>query len=148
MLNERISKRTNEIFWILLHALLHILYVIMKTRRACAISLLFSSYVFSRLPLVTVLLYALSCNTRVTGKKEKEKGRKVKNQEKRQNVVRCDASIPIQRKRREERFFCFLIGKNWAKERGWRGKRERKKRQGACTNHVLERLARALSMPL
>ena len=68
--------------------------------------------------------------------------------------MQCDASIQYRGKIREERFFSAASRlrerekKVGPKEKGGRGMREREKRQGACTNHVLERLARALSMPL
>jgi len=88
-------------------------------------------------------LYGLSCSTQATRKKEKKNGEK-------NGKTLCDAMhlSNIEKKEKND-FFCFSIEKNRAKGKGWWGGiGEREKRQSACTNHVLERLARALSMPL
>ena len=78
---------------------------------------------------------------RVTRKK-----RRKKNEKKRQNTL-CDAIhlFNIERKR-EERFFCFSIEKKTGPENEGDREREKEKRQGACTNHVLERLARSRAL--
>jgi hypothetical protein len=89
---------------------------------------------------------------RLEKKKKKKKGKK------KNCAMRCDASVQYgERKGRRTKFFsCVLIEeekekrKNVGLEKEGVGdeKEKKKRRQDACTNHVLERLACALSMPL
>ena len=106
---------------------------------------LFSLYAFSGLPLSVSrcpMLRRAVLERLKKKRKRKKKGKK---------FARCDASIQYEEgKGRRTIFFCFFIEKKAGLEKEGVGdeKEKKKRRQDACTNHVLERLACALSMPL
>jgi hypothetical protein len=116
----------------------------MTSIEACAIPF-FSLY----MPLAGCFCRSIvaSCGTRATGKKRQKK-------EKLRDAMHLSN---MEREKGGERFFfssCVSIEEEEKKNVGLEkegvgdGKEKKKRRQDACTNHVLERLACALSMPL